>query len=109
MAFIMTAMSVRKPKTKGYPPHLQHLAPTDADLDMVLEEVTGRPADKGSARHNAIALRQRIAELLESKGKLLTHQSEGKDVANALAAVEADLAKARKFLAGYATQLEQLN
>lgn len=37
--------------------------PTEADIDMILEDVHGKPVDKGSAVENIKAMEGRIAEL----------------------------------------------
>lgn len=92
-----------------YPPHLKHLAPTHEDLDMVREEVTGKPTDRGTALRNCAALEQRIAQLLRSKAKLLDRYGEGHDVLHFVADVDRELAKARELLAACELQLRNLN
>lgn len=96
--------------TAGYPPHLKHLAPTEADLDLVLEQATGKPVDKGTAAANIAALRQRIAELTALHGRLRARQQQGEAGLDAmLAEIAADIAHARKLLEGYETQTRSLN
>lgn len=90
-----------------YPEHLKHLAPTDADLDMLLEATHGRPYDHGSAAANAQALQERITQLQSQRARLISNaeQLDPAVFAAHLASYEADLGTARQLLADYQAQL----
>jgi hypothetical protein len=94
-----------------YPPHLKHLAPTDADLDTVLEEHLGKPVDKGSAAANVTALQQRITQYEAERARLLENQAKlpPEKFHAHLASYDADLTKARRLLADYKSQLDASN
>jgi len=93
-----------------YPPHLKHLAPSAADLDMVLEEATGQPVDKGTAQANVRALRDRVDQLTGQHGRLLARRQKGETGLDAmLAELAAELERARALLTGYESQLDKLN
>jgi len=103
-------MHLRFTMPDDYPPHLKHLAPSDADLDMVQEEATGKPVDKGTAQANVRALRARVDQLTGQHGRLLARQQQGEaDLAGMVAELAEELARAHALLAGYESQLEQLN
>lgn len=95
--------------SEDYPPHLKHLAPTDADLDSVIEEATGKPVDKGTAEKNVAALRQRIRELEVTLQQLKDRRAIGRPVGDHIKLTEHELTKARALLAGYETQLGKQN
>jgi hypothetical protein len=88
-----------------YPPHLQWLAPTPNDLDLVQEAVTGKPVTPESAAAGVAQMQQRIQELEAEKAGLLHHQADD----SMLDAVNRDLATARERLAHYQAQLGHQN
>ena len=94
-----------------YPEHLKHLAPTDADLDTVLEELHGKPRDKGSAAANVTALQQRIQQYEGERARLIAHEDQlsPEKFRQHLASYDADLTKARQLLADYQSLLSASN
>jgi hypothetical protein len=94
-----------------YPPHLKHLSPSEADMDMVLEEASGRAVDKGTASANAQAMQERISQLEFERARLISNQAKLSPEAfqQNLASFDADLATARERLVHFQTQLQNLN
>ena len=108
LRFTMPQMPSSNP-ADDYPDHLKHLAPTPEDLDMVMEEVTGKPVDRGTALRNCAALEQRIAQLLASKQRLLDRYGEGAEVLHFIQDCDRDLVRARELLAACELQVRNLN
>jgi hypothetical protein len=94
---------------EDYPPHLKHLAPTDADIDMVLEEASGKAVDKGAALANAQAMQERISQLETERARLISNQAKLSPEAfqQHLSSFDADLATER--LVHFQNQLQNLN
>ena len=85
--------------------------PTEADIDMVVEEVTGKPVKPANLAAGIASMRQRIAQLEAEKTKLLDGMDEDRDesLKDHLAAVNKDLATARERLAHHEAQLGKQN
>ena len=85
--------------------------PTEADLDMIVEEVTGKPIKPANLAAGIASMRQRIAQLEAEKARLLDRMGEDSDaVLNAhLAAINKDLAAARERLVHYELQVSRQN
>jgi hypothetical protein len=85
--------------------------PTEADIDIILEDVHDKPADKGSVLENIKALVGRIAEL-ETAYEKLGRNGENFDAAplqQHMDACSKDLNTARERLRYYQDQLRQQN
>ena len=88
--------------------------PTEADLDLVLEDATGKPVKPLDLAAGISSLRQRIAQLETEKIRLLDRLDTAADKSEVasnkdLAAVNKDLATARERLAHYEAQLGTQN
>ena len=85
--------------------------PTEADLDMVVEEATGKPVKPANLAAGIASMRQRIAQLEAEKTKLLDRMDEDSDesLKAHLASINKDLATARERLAHYEAQLGRQN
>jgi len=85
--------------------------PTEADIDMVVEEVTGKPAKPANLAAGIASMQRRIAQLEAEKIKLLDRMDEDADesLKNHLAAVNKDLATARDRLTYYEAQFGKQN
>jgi hypothetical protein len=96
---------------EDYPPHLKHLAPSEADIDMVLEEASGKAVDKGTALANAQAMQERINQLEAERARLTINQAKlsPETFQQHLASFDADLITARERLIHFQTQLQNLN
>src|SRR5260221_10445962 len=70
--------------------------PTEADIDMVVEETTGKPVKPANLAAGIASMRQRIAQLETEKIRLLDRMDEDFDesLKDHLAAVNKDLATA---------------
>lgn len=88
-----------------------NLEPTEADLDWVVEEATGKPVKPANLAAGIASMQQRIAQLEVEKTKLLDRMDEDSVAAQKdhLAAVNQDLATARERLTYYEAQLDQQN
>lgn len=96
---------------ENYPPHLAHLAPTEADLDMIAEEMSGKPVDKGLAGLNLAAIENRIEQLEQERDKLKSNElsMSAESFNTALASYEADLTTARDLLTRYRASVAKTN
>jgi len=88
--------------------------PTEADIDMVIEETTGKPMKPANLAAGIASMRQRIAQLEAEKAKLLEQLDIATDDATAslsqhLASLNKDLVTARERLAHYEAQLGRQN
>src|SRR5437899_9615622 len=85
--------------------------PTGADIDMVVEEVTGKPVKPANLAAGLASMRQRIAQLEAEKAKLLGRigKSFDESLKAHLAALNKDLATARERLAHYEAQVGKQN
>jgi hypothetical protein len=85
--------------------------PTEADIDMVVEEFTGKPVKPADLVAGIASIRKRIAQLEVEKIKLLDLMDEDvdKSLNEYLSAVNKDLATARKRLTHYEAQLGKEN
>ena len=85
--------------------------PTEADLDMVVEEATGKPVKPTDLAAGIASIRQRIAQLEAEKAKLLDRidAESGDSLKDHLASVNKDLATTRERLAYYEVQLGRQN
>ncbi len=93
------------------PEQPDNLEPTEADLDMVLEETTGKPTDKGSTMANIQALEDRIVQLEAERARLISNRSKlpSENYESHLASYDADLRTARERLAHFESQLGKNN
>jgi len=84
---------------------------TEADIDMVVEEATGKPVKLANLTAGIASMRQRIAQLEAEKTKLLELMGEDSDATpkDHLAGVNKDLATARERLVHYEAHLGRLN
>ena len=85
--------------------------PTEADIDMVIEETTGKPVKPTNLADGIASMRQRIAQLETEKTKLLDRMDESSDESlnDHLATVNKDLATARERLTHYEAQSGKQN
>ena len=85
--------------------------PTEADIDMVIEEVSGKPVKPANLAAGIASMCQRIAQLEAEKTKLLDRMDEDFDesLKDHLAAVNKDLATARERLDHYEAQCARQN
>lgn len=85
--------------------------PTEADIDMVVEEFTGKPIRPPNLDAGIASMRERIAQLEAEKIKLLTRMDEDFDetVKAHLAAVNKDLTSARVRLECFEDQFDKQN
>jgi len=85
--------------------------PSNADIDMVVEETTGKLVKPGDLVAGIASMRQRIAQLEVEKTKLLDRMDENFDesLKDHLASVNNDLATARERLVHYESQLGRQN
>jgi len=88
--------------------------PTEAGIDMVVEEVTGKPVKPVNLDAGIVSMRQRVAQLETEKTKLLNQlDTAAGDTATSLiqhlASLNKDLAIARERLAHYKSQLGKQN
>lgn len=93
------------------PEQPDNLEPTEADIDMVLEEMNGKPVDKGTARANAQTMQERIAQLEAERARLISNSNKlppGK-YQNHQASYDSDLAIARERLAHFQSQVGKSN
>jgi len=84
--------------------------PTEADIDMVIEEATGKPVKPEDLAAGIASMRQRIAQLEAEKTKLLARMNTATEDAQArlnkhLAEINRDLAAARERLVFYESQI----
>jgi len=94
-------------------PH-DNYEPTEEDIDMVVEEVTGKPVKPADLAAGVASMRRRILQLEQLKARLLdrlqTATAEGESGLNHhLASVNKDLATARERLGFYEMQLDKQN
>ena len=85
--------------------------PTEADLEMLVEDVTGKPVKPANLAAGIASMQQRIAHLEAEKTKLLDRMDEESDesLKEHLVAVNKDLATARERLGHYEEQMGQQN
>ena len=85
--------------------------PTEADLDLVIEEATGQPLKPKDLVTGIDSLHERIKELEAEKARLLDRLEKDFDetLKDHLAAVNRDLTTARERLAHYDVQLGTQN
>jgi len=85
--------------------------PTETEIDMVVEEVTGKPLRPANLAVGITSMKQRITQLEADKIKLLDSVDEDSDgrLKNHLAAVNKDLEIARERLAHYEAQVGKQN
>ena len=85
--------------------------PTETDIDMMVEEVTGKLVKPPNLAAGIALMRQRIVQLEAQKTKLLNRMDEAFDelLKDHLAAVNKDFATARERLAHYEAQLGKQN
>jgi hypothetical protein len=88
--------------------------PTEVDLDLVVEEATGKPVKPANVTAGIVSMRQRITQLEAEKASLLdrlgTAAGESEEALNKhLAAINKVLATARERLAHYEAQLGAQN
>lgn len=87
---------------------------TEADIDMVVEETTGKPIKPENLAAGIASMRQRIVQLEAEKTKLLarmdtaTDDSEG-TLNGHLVEINRDIATARERLAHYVSQTGRQN
>lgn len=91
-----------------------HYEPSEADLEMVIEETTGKPVKPASAAAGIASMRQRLKELEVEKAKLLNQMDTAtgaleQSLNKHLASLNKDIAAARERLAHYESQLGQQN
>jgi len=80
--------------------------PTEEDIDMTVEETTGKPVKPANLAAGIASMQRRIAQLEAEKIKLLDRMDEDADESQKehLAAVNKDLAIARERLVHYEAQ-----
>lgn len=80
--------------------------PTEADIDMVVEQATGKPVKPANLAAGTASMRERIAQLEAEKTKLPDRMDEGsgESLKDHLPAVNKDLATARERLTHYKAQ-----
>ena len=85
--------------------------PTEADLDMVIEDATGKPVKLASLHAGIISMRRRIAQLEAEKAKLLAHLEKDSDATLKahLTGINQDLATARERFGHYQAQVGKQN
>jgi hypothetical protein len=85
--------------------------PTEADIDMIVEDVTGKRVKPANLAAGIASMRQRVAQLETEKTKLLDRMDEdsNESLKDHLAAVNKDLATARERLTHYEAQLGRQN
>lgn len=88
--------------------------PSEADLEMVVEETTGKPVKPENAAAGVASMQQRIAELEALKTKLvgqldLATGTFAAELDKHLVLVNKDIATARERLAHYESQLGKQN
>lgn len=89
-------------------------APTEADLDLILEDATGKPVKPADLATGIASLRQRITQLEGEKTKLLNQldsadQNSTTSLNQQLVALNQHLSSARQRLRDYETQLDAQN
>ena len=84
---------------------------TEADIDMVVEETTGKLVKPANLAAGIASMQGRIAQLEAEKIRLLDRTDEDADesMKDHLAAVNKDLAIARERLVNYEAQLGKQN
>ena len=89
----------------------ENYEPTEADIDMVVEEATGKPVKPANVAAGIASMRQRIVELETEKTKLLARMDEdvGESLKDHLVSINKDLAAAREHLNHYEAQLSGQN
>lgn len=90
------------------------IEPTEADLDLVTEEATGKPIKPENLAAGIVSLRQRIVQLEAEKTKLLdrmdTATEDSEWTLNChLAEINRDIATACERLAHYVSQTGRKN
>jgi hypothetical protein len=85
--------------------------PTEADIDMIVGEVTGIPVKPADLAAGITSMRQRIAQLEMEKSKLLDRMDEDTDdtLKVHLATINRDLTIALERLAFYQAQVGKQN
>jgi len=85
--------------------------PTEADIDMVVEEATGKPVKPANLAAGFASMRQRIAQLEAEKTKLLDRMEKNFEATpkDHLDTLNKDLATARERLVHYEAQLGKHN
>jgi len=85
--------------------------PTEADIDMVVEDASGKPVKPANLAAGITSMRQRIAQLEAEKLKLLDRMDGDADesLKEHQASINQDLATARDRLAHYEAQHGQQN
>jgi len=85
--------------------------PTEADIDMMVEEITGKPVKPANLAAGVASIRQRIAQLEAEKTRLRDRMDEDSDesLKNHLTAVNKGLGTAREQLAHYEAQVGRQN
>lgn len=85
--------------------------PTEADIDMVIEETSGKPVKPADLAAGIASMRKRIAQLEAEKIRLLDRMEENLDEAlkDHLAAVNKDLGTSRQRLSHYEAQVGKQN
>jgi hypothetical protein len=80
--------------------------PTEADVDMVVEQAIGKPVKPANLAAGIASMRQCIAQLEAEKTKLPERMDEGsgESLKDHLPAVNKDLATARERLTHYKAQ-----
>lgn len=88
--------------------------PTEADLDLILEDATGKPVEPENLAAGIASLQERIAQLEKEKTKLLgqLEKADGSRAASInpeLVALNRQIAAARQRLRDYESQTGQQN
>lgn len=88
--------------------------PAEGDIDMIVEEATGKPMKPANLTGGIASMRQRIARLEGQKAKLLVQleiatPTTADGFNQHLASLNKDLATARERLASYEAQLGAQN
>lgn len=98
-------------ESQAMPDQPENFEPTEADIDMVIEETTGKPVKPVDLAAGISSMRQRIAQLEAEKIKLLDRMDEDSDqvLDEHLVSVNKDLATARERLIYYEAQFDRQN
>jgi predicted nucleic acid-binding Zn-ribbon protein len=92
----------------------ENYEPTEADIDMIVEDFTGKPVKPANLAAGIASMRQRIAQLEAEKTKLRDRQNSATDtpkesLTKHASAIDKELATARIRLAGYESQIGRQN
>lgn len=88
--------------------------PTEADLDLILEDSTGKPVKPADLANGIASLRQRITQLEGEKAKLLgqlekTDESRAGSITSKLVVLSRQMTSARQRLGDYESQSGKQN